>query len=115
MLPKTLYQALPYLYIVSGVFFGVVVESGFVLISSALLMVAGSLVLWMRHHSPASSSTESEPEVQNLKARSWDDIFQAEQERRLLGIARAFPLVDNNGNMIAFDRRLVERKISDAA
>lgn len=115
MLPNMLYKSLPYLYIAAGVFCGVVVESNIVLISSALLMAAGFLVLWMRYRPLKYSSTESVPEVQNLKTRDWDDIFQAEQERRLHGIARTFPLVDSSGDMIAFDRRASERRMPDAA
>lgn len=106
MLPNTLYKSLPYLYIAAGVFCGVVIESNIVLISSALLMAAGLLVLWMRHRPLEDTTVESVPEVHSLKTRDWDDIFQAEQERRLPGIARIFPLIDKGGNMIAFDRRV---------
>jgi hypothetical protein len=114
MLPDMLYKSLPYLYIAAGVFFGIVIESNIVFISSALLMTAGFLVLWMRHHPLEYSDVESVPEVQGPKTENWDDIFQAEDERRLPGIARTFPLIDDSGCRIAFDRRLGEQGMSGA-
>jgi hypothetical protein len=115
MLPNTLYKSLPYLYIIAGVFFGIFIDSNIVFISSALLMVAGFLVLWMRHYPLEHTFVESVPEVHKFKQRNWDDVFQAEQERRMLGMARTFPLIDDDGNMIAFDRRVSEQRESDAA
>ena len=115
MLPNALYKSLPYLYIAIGVFFGTVIESNIIFVSSALLMTAGFLVLWMRHHPVEHSSTGYTHESPNLKSRDWSDVFQADQERRRLDTPRAFPLIDNDGNMIAFDRRVSDRKITDVA
>ena len=115
MLPNPLYQSLPYLYIIAGVLLALVIESDIVLAPTLLLMFTGSLVLWMRHRPLADSSTGSVSEVQSLKSRNWNDIFQAEQERRLLGTTRTFPLIDNQGNMISFDRRVGKRRKVRAA
>ena len=115
MLPNPLYQSLPYLYIIAGILLALVIESDIVLAPTLLLMFTGSLVLWMRHRPLADSGIGSTPEVRSLKERSWNDVFQAEQERRLLGVARTFPLIDNQGNLIPFDRRVGERRMSRAA
>ena len=115
MLPKTLYVSLPYLYISVAVFSGIVFGSEIVLLFSALLMLMGFLVLWMRHHSQDYFDAESVPEVHQLKHRNWNDIFQAEQERRMLGLAQTFPLIDGSGNLIPFDRRVASRRGAEAA
>jgi hypothetical protein len=116
MLPNPLYQLLPYLYIVTGALLALVIESDIVLLSTLLLMVAGFLVLWMRHRPLADSSSGTvHPPVREHTTRNWNDIFQAEQERRLIGITRTFPLIDNQGNLIPFDRRVGERRKSRTA
>lgn len=48
MLPKLLYELLPFLYLSVGVGSGVAINSTIVLIASVLLMVAGVVVLGMR-------------------------------------------------------------------
>ena len=48
MLPKLLYELLPFLYLSVGVGSGVVVNSTMVFIASALLVMAGIVVLSMR-------------------------------------------------------------------
>ena len=48
MLPKLLYELLPFLYFSVGVGSGVVIGSTLVFIASGLLMVAGIVVLSMR-------------------------------------------------------------------
>ena len=48
MLPKLLYELLPFLYLSVGVGSGVAVNSTMVFIASALLVVAGIVVLSMR-------------------------------------------------------------------
>lgn len=116
MLLRTLYKSLPYLLIVSGVYGGIVIGSDIVLICSAVLMLAGFILLWLRHYPPERVNAGVRPERQSLKTRNWADIFQAEQERRMTGVIRTFPLIDNNGNLIQFDRRATARsRTSDAA
>lgn len=48
MLPKLLYELLPFLYLSVGVGSGVAINSTIVFIASVLLMVAGVVVLSMR-------------------------------------------------------------------
>lgn len=48
MLPKALYELLPFLYLSLGIGGGIAVNSVIVFIASVLLMAAGILVLTMR-------------------------------------------------------------------
>jgi len=48
MLPKILYELLPYMYLSVGVGSGVTINSAIIFIASVLLMVTGILVLCMR-------------------------------------------------------------------
>lgn len=48
MLPKMLYELLPFLYLSVGVSGGVVINSTIVFIASVLLMATGILVITMR-------------------------------------------------------------------
>ena len=115
MLPKTLYKSLPYLYIFIGAFVGLNIESRFVLFSSALLMMAGFIVLWMRHSKHGEMGVEALYDKPMIRTRDWEEIFQADQERRRSSEVRAFPLLDNNGNVVPFDRRVNGRSVSNAA
>ena len=115
MLPKTLIISLPYLTIFFGALSGVVFDSTIVQFFSALLMLAGFIGLWMHQHSQSYSGTQAVPKVRQSSTRSWNDIFQAEQERRMLGTARSFPLIDGEGKLIPFDRRANSGRRSGAA
>jgi hypothetical protein len=48
MLPKILYELLPFIYLSAGVGSGVMINSTIVIIASILLIAAGVLVLSMR-------------------------------------------------------------------
>jgi len=48
MLPKFLYELLPYMYLSVGVGSGVTINSAIIFIASVLLMLTGILVLCMR-------------------------------------------------------------------
>lgn len=115
MLPYPLYRLLPYLYIAAGALLMLVIESDIIFLSILLLIGAGFMVLWMRYHPLTDTAAGSAHETPGLKTRNWNDVFQADQERRLVGITRTFPLIDNQGNLIPFDRRVGERRKSRAA
>ena len=105
MLPDTIYRALPYIYIVVGVACAVFIASPLVYVASAVLVVAGLIVFWMRHawgakyrpilrktHSPAGSASAGQK--------------HEEHDRRRTSARREFPIINHNGEIIAFDRRL---------
>ncbi len=50
MLPRQLYELLPFLYILTGIVCAVLIDSTIVLISSMLLIVTGVFVLLMRRN-----------------------------------------------------------------
>ncbi|MFC1588868.1 hypothetical protein ACFL3P_01200 [Pseudomonadota bacterium] len=108
MLPRSVYQSLPYLYISLGLICMLFVESRLIFFSSTLLITAGALVLWMRR----MNSVEPEEYInsgQIMAEEAATPFIDEDDERpdyeRRIGDERAFPLVDDNGGMIAFDRR----------
>ena len=109
MLPKFIYRLLPYFYIGLGVYCLIVVESRLIFISSTFLILAGCLVLWMRHR----NAIEPVEYVDNLEALNNDDSEIVLDEStippgydRRFDDDRNFPLVDNKEGLIAFDRRV---------
>lgn len=112
MLHRSVYQLLPYVYITLGVLCLLVVDSQLIWFSSALLFAAGGLVLWMRHRNsvdPVEYISTNEACDDDMQLSS-EDI--RDHERRF-GDEREFPLIDDNGAMIAFDRRTNNQDKSD--
>ena len=108
MLPKSIYQLLPYIYISISLLCVLVVESSLIFFPSAVLIMAATLVFWMRYKNAVNPAkyidlTKTAPERESdlLFDQSADII---DHERRL-DDKRVFPLLDDNGAMIAFDRR----------
>jgi len=108
MLPKSIYRLLPYFYISVSLFCLSVVESRLIYFPSTMLMITAALVLWMRRRNVVNSVkyTRLEKTASKKKSNSWfnESINMGKHERRL-GDERDFPLLDDNGSMIAFDRR----------
>ena len=107
MLPKSIYQFLPYFYIAVGLICILVVESKLIFFSSTLLIGAGALVLWMRRNNAVepeayikSSSVSEEDNFDVI----MDDNELPDHERRI-DDERDFPLVDDDGVLIPFERR----------
>ena len=76
MLPRKLYELLPYLYICTGVMCAFLIDSTIVLISSMLLIVAGIFVLLMRRNFRKSINRNFQ-----LHQAAYDPAFN-EAERR---------------------------------
>ena len=108
MLPKSIYQLLPYFYIGASLFCMSAVESQLIYFPSAVLMIAAALVFWMRRKSAENPAKfiDLPKTASEEKFNSWLDesIDMTDHERRL-GDERDFPLLDDSGAMIAFDRR----------
>ena len=109
MLPRSIYQLLPYFYIGMGLFLVYVVESRLVFLSTALLIAAGALVLWMRRDKDVepdeylnTDKTKNDEDAELLSDKSFDYLNHERRSNR----NRSFPLVDNRDGMIAFDRRI---------
>ena len=111
MLPRKLYELLPYLYICTGVVCALLIDSTIVLISSMLLIVAGVFVLLMRRNFRKSINRT----FQHYQA-AYDPAF-SDVERRSGFDRRQRELVewtafDDAGVEIMSDRRVGERRMS---
>lgn len=103
MLPDTIYRSLPYIYIVVGVFCATLVESSLVYFAAGLLVVAGLIVLWMRH----AGGAKYDP-IKSITPHSSGSGVSREthEDRRQARISRQFPIINHSGEIIAFDRRI---------
>lgn len=112
MLPRKLYELLPYLYMLTGVVCAVLVDSTVVLISSMLLIVAGVFVLMMRRSYRKSTNRQ----FQLYQAACEPDVGVAVEKRsgieRRRAQVRQWPIFDDAGNRIFSDRRISERRIT---
>ena len=113
MLPRKLYELLPYLYMLTGVVCAVLVDSTVVLISSMLLIVAGVFVLMMRRSYRKSTNRQfqfyqasSEPDVGTVVEK------RSGSERRHQQVGK-WPILDDAGDRIFSDRRIAERRVSN--
>ena len=107
MIPKSIYQLLPYFYITLGLLCPLFVESNLIFFSSALLIAVGSMVLWMRHTNMVDPVEYFKTDnILNDESEILlnDDANLPDHERRF-GDEREFPLVDDSDVIIPFDRR----------
>lgn len=108
MLPRPIYQLLPYFYICLGLLCMLIVESSLIFFSSTLLIMAGGLVLWMRHRNSVDpvEYINAGNAIRDEEFELWvDESVDLPDYERRLGDQREFPLLDDDGTMIAFDRR----------
>ncbi len=111
MLPRKLYELLPYLYMLTGILCAVLIDSTIVLLSSLLLIVAGVFVLVMRRNFRKSSS-----ERYALYQAAFDQhavgefIKRSGIDRRSRAVTQ-WPVVDDSGDVLFSDRRAGERRI----
>ncbi|MBT8128941.1 MAG: hypothetical protein HKO86_04105 [Gammaproteobacteria bacterium] len=114
MLPRKLYELLPYLYILTGVVCAVLVDSTVVLISSMLLIVAGVFVLMMRRSYRKSTNRQfqlyqaaSEPDAGTVVEK------RSGNERRHRQVGN-WPIFNDAGERVFSDRRIAERRVTNA-
>ena len=113
MLPRQLYELLPFIYIITGIVCAMMIDSTVVLISSMLLIVAGVFVLLMRksfrkslnrnhelYHAAAGPYLEA-----GVERRSGNE------RRREPGVAR-WPIIDTDGDRVFSERRSGQRRLS---
>ena len=108
MLPRSIYRLLPYFYIGLGLIFMLLVESRLIFFPSILLMVAGVLVLWMRHRNAVDpvEYINAGKLIKDKEPELWlDESADLPDHERRIGDDRKFPLVDDNDVMIPFERR----------
>ena len=112
MLPRKLYELLPYLYIVTGIFSAALIDSTVVLISSMLLIITGVFIFLMRRSFRKSLIRRYELQ-QGLNESAMDGAVEKRFgiDRRCRKTAE-WPILDNAGETIFSDRRIAERRIS---
>lgn len=112
MLPRKLYELLPFLYMFTGVVCAVLIDSTIVLISSMLLIVTGVFVLLMRRNFRKSLNRSYELH-QAVIEPALDDGFEKRSgnERRQRKVIE-WPARDDAGDQVFSDRRIGERRIS---
>lgn len=110
MLPRKLYELLPYLYMLTGVVCAALVDSTVVLISSMLLIVAGVFVLMMRRS--YRKSTNKQFQLYQAVSEAGTGIVVEKRsgiERRHRQV-RQWPIFDDAGDRVFSDRRITERR-----
>jgi len=113
MLPRQLYELLPFFYILTGVVCAVLIDSTIVLISSMLLIVTGVFVLIMRRNFRKSLNQRFELRMAAAYESALDEGFEKragiDRRRRKL---TEWPALDDSGDMIFSERRTVKRRVS---
>lgn len=109
MLPRKLYELLPYLYVLTGIISASLVNSMIVRISSILLILAGIFVFIMRWN--YRRSIKNKPDIDQVTMKpSVPGAFVRRSgiERRQRDIE--WPYYDASGDDIRYDRRSGERR-----
>lgn len=101
MLPLSLYELLPYIYLGVGAVGCALFDSELITIASVLIILAGFIVLWMRIDYRRNGI---EPVVIDVRfdKRARDDRRQK--------VTTFFPLVDDSGAVVKANRRVGERR-----
>ena len=112
MLPRQLYELLPYIYIITGITCAVLIDSTIVLISSMLLIVTGMFVLLMRRNFRKALNEKYEQYRAAVGPDAHDYVEKRSGiERRRRNVA-SWPALDDRGRRIVSDRRTRERRAS---
>ena len=112
MLPRQLYELLPFLYILTGVVCAVLIDSTIVLISSMLLIVTGVFVLLMRRNFRKSVNQRFELRKAAYESAPDDGFEQRSAIDRRRRKLTEWPALDDSGDMIFSERRTGERRVS---
>ena len=112
MLPRKLYELLPFLYMLTGVVCALIIDSTVVLISAMLLILAGVFVFLMRRSYRKMLTVNSELYKETLEpCRDGGPEKRSGFERRHR-TTREWPIHDDVGDRVFSDRRIGERRIS---
>lgn len=111
MLPRKLYEMLPFLYIFTGVVCAVLIDSTIVLISSMLLIVTGVFVLLMRRNFRKSLIRSAELHQAVIEPAPDDGLERRSGNERRQRKVIEWPVLDDAGDRVFSDRRIGERRI----
>ena len=101
MLPRSLYELLPYLYLGIGAIGCAIFDSELAIISSVLVILAGLIVLWMR--------IDYRRTVFEIVKSDLRGVNRSSHDRRQVE-STDFPLIDSSGDVVNANRRLGERR-----
>lgn len=123
MLPRLIYELLPYLYLSIGFFSGLVFDSDIIFIAATLLIASGVAILFMRYHYRKNNiQAMLSATSMNYEFAANDDFDQQYSPRQMTEYVNRslkdrrqhpiheFPLMDNLGKIIMHDRRVGERR-----
>jgi len=131
MLPRLLYELLPYLYLSIGFFSGLVFDSDVIFVAATLLISSGIAILFMRYHyrknnvqAMLAASTMNNGmnyqfaanenfDSQNTPRSVTEHVNRAMNDRRQHPINQ-FPLMDNFGKIVMHERRMGDRRLAAA-
>jgi len=111
VLPRKLYELLPFLYMFTGVVCAVLIDSTIVLISSILLIIAGVFVVLMRRNYRKSSNRSNDPLWAVNEPALDDGLERRSSNGRRQRKAIDLPALDEAGDRIFSDRRIGERRV----
>ena len=112
MLPRQLYELLPFIYIGTGIICAVLIDSTIVLISSILLIVTGVFVLLMRRSFRNALIQSYELQQAAYEAEMSGPVEKRSGIERRQREVKQWPTLNNAGDQIFSDRRLGERRVS---
>lgn len=112
MLPRKLYELLPYLYILTGIVSTALIDSTIVLMSSMLLIVTGVFVLLMRKNFRGALNYRIRTNLITPETEAADNHVQRSGVERRCRSVIVWPILDDMGDKIPADRRMGERRIS---
>ena len=101
MLPLSLYELLPYVYLGIGAVGCALSDSELILIASVLIILAGFIILWMRIDYRRTAFDSVTDNIHFVKRSGMD---------RRKNDASAFPLIDGSGETVKADRRVGDRR-----
>lgn len=112
MLPRQLYELLPFIYIGTGIICAVLIDSTIVLISSVLLIVTGVFVLLMRRSFRNALIQSYELQQAAYQAEPAEPLEKRSGVERRQREVRQWPTLNDAGDQVYSDRRLGERRAS---
>ena len=101
MLPRSLYELLPYIYLGVGAIGCALSDSELILIGSMLVILAGLRILWLRIDYRRTVFDGVSDNIKLVKRSGMDRRQQT---------SSVFPLLDSSGSEIRADRRVGERR-----
>jgi len=110
MLPRFIYEVLPYLYLSIGLTTGLIFHSSVIFIAASLLIATGISILYMRF-SYRRKLQQVSTTTNSLSARRHHYVSRCSADRRRNQLL-SFPLIDCYGYLVTYDRRRGERRTS---